>query len=87
MRRNHADQCQMLLVFMLLAHSWYPTFCCSETDCRPVPCAEIKISGKWLTYRGLHIQLEAAKPSPDGQCHVCADQVRFRCVFIPVVTM
>jgi hypothetical protein len=23
------------------AHSWYPKECCSDNDCRPVPCAEL----------------------------------------------
>jgi hypothetical protein len=55
-----------------LAHSWYPYECCSERDCFPVPIAQVKvIKGGWQLHDGTIIEHAEARPSPDGQFHVC----------------
>jgi len=78
---------ELLLAGVILAHSWYPTFCCSEQDCRPVPCAEISYRTEnrieFVYYRGLRGVAWAVYPSPDGLCHVCQSSIALRCVFIP----
>jgi len=64
------------LVVLVVAHSWYPQWCCGGADCHPVPCAGIVIGDA------------AVLPSPDGQCHACDHlgtkgyQHRY-CVFVP----
>jgi hypothetical protein len=91
----------LLLVAQLIispasAHSWYPKECCSDIDCRPVPCAELtKINLGWI-WRGLVIFDEAqTRDSLDQFCHVCVKSyvayigpVPYLpiCVFIPRAT-
>ena len=74
---------ELLLAGAILAHSWYPTFCCSEQDCRPVPCAEIRYSNDHVSWRGLRGTLWSTYPSPDAACHVCTSSIILRCIFIP----
>ena len=70
-----------------LGHEWYPVDCCSERDCRPVPCVLLKhqATGLWL-YIPKGLLFQTATPSPDGQCHVCfPESARSygRCLFMP----
>jgi hypothetical protein len=78
-----------LIVSPAAAHSWYPKECCSDNDCRPVPCGELTHLG--LMWRGLviftHMQ---TRDSRDQLCHV---RVKFHagfdlpiCVFVPRLT-
>lgn len=61
-----------------LVHSWYPPDCCSENDCKPVPCSEITSD---LKYKGLVFPKKDV--SPDKQCHVCISNMGTpRCIFI-----
>lgn len=75
---------------LMLIHSWYPDFCCSDKDCRPVPCQEITrgMEGNHLTfyYQGKKLITTTVKESPDGECHVCVDSYAFRCLFLPEET-
>jgi hypothetical protein len=73
----------MLLTILLLAHSFYPPYCCNEQDCRPVPCNEISFTTSHVIWRGLYGIKWATYLSPDGQCHVCTSSIALRCVFIP----
>ena len=73
----------MALLALILAHSFYPAKCCNEGDCRAVPCEEIVVNGSWVTWRGLRTAAFIIKPSPDGECHVCNDYQRIRCIFMP----
>jgi hypothetical protein len=64
-----------------LVHSWYPPACCSENDCKPVPCAEIGYKDFQYSYMG--------KASPwtgesiDKNCHACiTPEGTLRCLFI-----
>lgn len=67
----------VLLVFTstALAHSWYPYECCSEKDCFPVPIRDVRVvPGGWNLSDGTHVKHDEARPSPDGQFHVCRSQ-------------
>ena len=76
------------------AHSWYPKECCSDEDCRPVPCDELIESGYGLTWRGkVFFNERQTHASLDNRCHVCIrSYVGFFvpsvpiCVFIPSPT-
>ena len=73
------------------AHSWYPKECCSDNDCRPVPCAELTKINLGLMWRGLVIFNDMqTRDSRDEFCHVCIkSHAGFDlpiCVFIPLVT-
>ena len=75
------------------AHSWYTKECCSDDDCRPVPCAELTRTNLGLMWRGLVIFNEMqTRDSLDQLCHVCVksyvDFIPYLpiCVFIPRVT-
>jgi hypothetical protein len=75
------------------AHSWYPKECCSDNDCRPVPCAELTKGQQGLNWRGRVIfsQMQIHE-SLDDLCHVCVTPyvgyVSYVpiCVFIPSAT-
>jgi hypothetical protein len=62
-----------LVLALMLAHSFYSPSCCSDKDCRPVPCEEMKIvkrgENEIAFWHGLKF-LEV-KTAPDGGCHVC----------------
>lgn len=66
-----------ILIFLLstssvLAHSWYPTECCSDKDCKPIPCESIGEDAKGnLTYNGFTFTKDKEHPSKDSSCHVC----------------
>ena len=70
----------MVIVFLLMfaayvavadAHEWYPAACCSDLDCRPVPCEEIHSVGDKWEWRHFSIEKFKTQMSPDGKCHVC----------------
>jgi hypothetical protein len=82
-----------LIVSAADAHSWYPKECCSDNDCRPVPCAELTKTNLGLMWRGLVFFNEMqTHDSLDQLCHVCVKShpgfVPYLpiCVFIPGVT-
>lgn len=58
-----------------LAHSFYPYECCSERDCFPVPVQDVRVvPGGWTLSDGTKIRQDEARPSPDGQFHICRSQ-------------
>jgi len=80
------------LAFLLLAHSWYPRECCTDRDCKPVPCelTEGRIRGVAViiyteTGKNYYAEMRKVRPSPDDQCHVCIQSgtQNMRCVFVP----
>lgn len=74
-----------LVACLILIHSWYPAECCSDRDCRPVPCEQLVEHGDGsVEYRGLSFTGTMVRNSLDGQCHVCLDEHNARpyCVFI-----
>ena len=73
------------------AHSWYPKECCSDNDCRPVPCAELtKINLGLMWRRSVIFNDTQTRDSLDQFCHVCIKSYAGFdlpiCVFIPLVT-
>lgn len=76
------------------AHSWYPPQCCSSIDCEPVN-ADVLTE----TRNGWHVSVCSAirpgvcidgfvkrgqeKPSLDGGYHVCFNETRVICLFVP----
>jgi hypothetical protein len=56
------------------AHSWYPYECCSDRDCYAVPKERVRIvPGGWVI-DGFAVRHGEARPSPDGQFHICRSQ-------------
>lgn len=83
-----------VLIALQLAHSWYPTMCCENNHCHPVPCAEIQVNGDGYKYTGewapggVVFEKGQVKPSQDAECHVCIVQTALKtlngvCIFIP----
>ena len=57
------------------SHEWYPLACCSDQDCWPAdgarePEPHATPTG-WQLSDGTIIPYHEARPSPDGQFHVC----------------
>jgi hypothetical protein len=69
------------------AHSFYPIECCSEVDCFPVPVPRTEIErmpeGWRLKKEGIIVPFDAARPSPDGQFHLCRDDLGKGKLIIP----
>ncbi len=61
--------------FSAHAHSWYPKECCSQMDCRAADAFYAAERGGQVVVVGqIRIWLPAdfaARPSPDGQVHIC----------------
>lgn len=64
------------------AHSWYPSNCCGDKDCYPVPCDQIHSEGDALIWHNMSIAKFKAQASPDGQCHVCATDFGIICIYL-----
>lgn len=75
----------LLLISAAAAHSWYPTECCRETDCRPIASERVmEFEHEYLIDGRLAIGREHARPSPDGGFHGCPNQSGgLRCFFAP----
>jgi hypothetical protein len=55
------------------AHSWYPKECCSDNDCRPVPCAELtKINLGLMWRRSVIFNDTQTRDSLDQFCHAAS---------------
>jgi len=73
------------------AHSWYPTYCCSDRDCMKVDRIEYVSGGMYMTAGDLRVfvpQTMEKQHSQDTDAHVCVMRTqsggwRVRCVFIP----
>lgn len=71
-----------------LAHDWYPSYCCSEKDCRPLTEAKgesvLESTEGYELWDGRTIARSTAKLSPDGQFHLCENSAkRILCFFAP----
>jgi hypothetical protein len=77
---------------LLFIHSWYPPSCCSEGDCKAVPCDQItELDNGNLRYENLEYTKDKIHLSQDRYCHVCVGkstnieqklQYNPRCIFI-----
>ena len=64
----------VLLAGPALAHGWYPFECCSDRDCYAVPKERVQVvPGGWII-DGFAVRHGEARPSPDGQFHICRTQ-------------
>lgn len=71
---------------MTLAHDWYDPACCSQHDCKPVPCESIKATIGGFTHRELFFPLSSVKASQDQQCHACVSEgvnLVPHCLYLP----
>jgi len=78
-----------MLKALLLAHLWYPTYCCADRDCKPIDCAWFRWAGNGVvTYLGWEIPKTRIMQSMDDQCHICVSKAlgSVQCVFFPGVT-
>ncbi len=65
------------------AHEWYPRLCCSDRDCHPVDCAEVRKDPSGWLWRGVHFDDRVRDAAPDGACHVCISAAGYgRCIFL-----
>ena len=73
------------------AHSWYPTYCCSDRDCMKVDRIEYVSGGMYMIAGELRVfvpQTMEKQISQDIDSHVCVMRTqsggwRVRCVFMP----
>jgi hypothetical protein len=64
----------MLLALSLIhkAHSWYPSDCCNEKDCRPIAADQVRETPSgYQLWDGREIPYPKARQSPDGEFHLC----------------
>lgn len=55
-----------------LSHDWYPTECCSATDCAPLPVDKIKFTSEgWTLPNGEFIAKGNERQSKDCSFHWC----------------
>jgi len=77
----------IIFASMLLAHSWYPSECCSERDCYPINCSEVKKINGGYDYKGIFFSNNQVKQTPEDQvgCHACShlDREYGICLFLP----
>ena len=75
-----------LIVTPALSHSWYPSECCSERDCRELQPAEYRETpAGYVLWDGRVIPYGSTRPSPDGKPHLCERLIdkRVLCFFAP----
>jgi len=70
----------MFLVIGLLRHAhahdapsgWkYPSGCCNDGDCKPIPCDSITETKDGYEWHGILFNESQVRPSGDRSCHVC----------------
>lgn len=78
----------LLLTTAALGHSWYPSECCSDSDCKPIACDLLtELPNGMYSYGNVTFSKDQVKSSLDGKCHVCISEYESgnkipRCVFI-----
>lgn len=72
-----------------LGHSWFPSECCSGSDCGWVECGEVsrRADGDYV-WRGFVFHQSLLRKSPDGNCYTClrpqvGTMKRPLCLFAP----
>jgi len=73
-----------------IAHDWYPAWCCSDRDCRPLAEEKgetvVETADGWRLWDGRLVGRGDAKPSPDKNFHLCEEALTkaIICFFAPV---
>jgi hypothetical protein len=81
-------------IALLLAHSFYDQDCCQDQHCHPVPCEQIEaMTWGWIWHplgqAAIGFNRDSFKPSPDGNCHVCVNNMTASpalngiCIYLP----
>jgi hypothetical protein len=69
----------IIVAVTIYAHSWYPPSCCTDSNCHPIDCAELKreiaADPGWNP---------AIRQSQDELCHICKSSWVNLCAFMPV---
>jgi hypothetical protein len=77
-----------VLISILLIHGWYDPECCSNKDCHPVPCEQIRRDqhDNFLWHRGPNDDVffvkSRMKMSQDDSCHVCVLENAGLCIYL-----
>lgn len=82
------------------AHSFYPWECCAGYDCAPVKAERVKegeggftftilpgehpMAKDWKEARQFFIPYREARPSPDGEYHLCIVAGEAKCAWAPM---
>jgi hypothetical protein len=71
-----------------IAHDWYPLDCCSNIDCHALVESKgetvTEVPEGWRLWDGRFIGRDRARPSPDGQFHLCETLSKsILCFFVP----
>ena len=82
-----------VILYLLLAHSFYDQQCCENRHCHPVPCEEISdTTTGWVWHplgQAINFDRGMLKISPDGNCHVCVSHLTDTpvlhgiCIYLP----
>lgn len=78
-----------LTIYGALAHSWYPTRCCSDRDCKPVNAEDVEDRGDSYFFKKLNVSFpkDKAEVGKDEDFHICILSVEsgltVLCVFKP----
>ena len=65
----------------LRGHEWMDSWCCSDVDCKPVPCHEIE-ERDYNSYYWNGMRFKQVKPSQDSKCYACINSGEPRCLYI-----
>jgi len=71
-----------LLISCASSHEWYPTECCSNQDCRPIPCDEVTYNKTTTFWEWKKYSFSKVRQSEDGGCHVCVHNDLAVCLFV-----
>lgn len=71
------------------AHEWYPSWCCSDRDCRALSEERgetaLEAPDGWHLWDGRVVSRRYGKPSPDTHFHLCEEPTTkaIICFFVP----
>lgn len=74
------------LLGFYLAHSWYPSECCSDRDCHPVASGVVHQMRDGYEAEGIFYPNALVRPSKDERYHACfiPNTRRALCFFVPL---
>lgn len=73
----------------VLAHGWYPAWCCNDQDCRELVAARgetvLETEAGYRLWDGRFVGREHTKASPDAKFHMCEEHTTkaIICFFVP----